>query len=148
MGVFHAKGWWPKSSCPPSKVCLPWFLKRGIWDVPGILPGCPGPLGGFKKFVQKKFVCIFRSLIIRYQHSSCRIGISISSLFSGSDSISLRSMPLKPHEWPLKLQNAGSGPLRLRASGVRTLKARSLRGFPRQKIKDMPSVKSFPIHRL
>ena len=29
---------------------------------PGILPGCPGPLGVFKKFVQKKFVRIFRSL--------------------------------------------------------------------------------------
>ena len=28
VGVFHAKGWWPKSSCPPSKVCLPWASKR------------------------------------------------------------------------------------------------------------------------
>ena len=28
VGVFHAKGWWPKSSCPPSKVRLPWVLKR------------------------------------------------------------------------------------------------------------------------
>ena len=62
VGVFPAKGWWPKSSCPPSKVCLPWVSKRGIWDVPGILPGCPGPPGVFKKFVQKKFVRIFRSL--------------------------------------------------------------------------------------
>ena len=47
---------WPKSSCPPSKVCLPWVLKGGIWDVLGILPGCPGPLQMFKKFVQKS-VC-------------------------------------------------------------------------------------------
>ena len=62
VGVFHAKGWWPKSSCPPSKLCLPWVSKRGIRDVPGIWPGCPGPLRVFKKFVQKKFVCIFRSL--------------------------------------------------------------------------------------
>ena len=54
MGVFHSKGWWPKTSCPPSKVCLPWVSKRGIWDVPGILPGV------FKKFVQKNFVRIFR----------------------------------------------------------------------------------------
>ena len=23
LGVFHPKGWWPKSSCPASKVCLP-----------------------------------------------------------------------------------------------------------------------------
>ena len=61
MGVFHAKGWGSKTSCPPSKVCLPWVSKRGIWDIPGILPGCPGPLGVFKKFVQKKFVLIFRS---------------------------------------------------------------------------------------
>ena len=59
---FHAKGWWPKSSCPPSKVCLPWVSKRSIWDVSGILPGCPGPLRMFKKLVQKKFVRIFRSL--------------------------------------------------------------------------------------
>ena len=36
------------------KVCLPCVSKRGMWDVPGILPGCPGPLGVFKKLVQKK----------------------------------------------------------------------------------------------
>ena len=60
--VFHAKGWWPKSSCPPSKVCLPWVSKRGAWDVPRSLPGCPGPLRVFKKFMLKMFVCIFRSL--------------------------------------------------------------------------------------
>ena len=62
VGVFHAKGWWPKTSCPPSKLCFPWVSKRGIRDVPGILPGCPGPLAVFKKFVQKNFVRIFRSL--------------------------------------------------------------------------------------
>ena len=59
VGVFHSKGWWPKTSYPPSKVCLPWVSKRGIWDVPGILLGCPGPLGVFKKLVQKNFVRIF-----------------------------------------------------------------------------------------
>ena len=37
-------------------------FEERIWDVPGILPGCPGPLGVFKKFVQKNFVRIFRSL--------------------------------------------------------------------------------------
>ena len=37
-------------------------FEERIWDVPGILSGCPGPLGVFKKFVQKKFVRIFRSL--------------------------------------------------------------------------------------
>ena len=62
VGVFHAKGRWPKTSCPPSKLCLPWVSKRGIRDVPGILPGCPGPLAVFKKFVQKNFVLIFRPL--------------------------------------------------------------------------------------
>ena len=62
VGVFHAEGWWPKTSCPPSKVCLPWVSKRGIWDVPGFLPGCPGPLALFKKFVPKNFVRVFRSL--------------------------------------------------------------------------------------
>ena len=40
-----------------------WVSKTGIWDVPGILPGCPGPLGVFEKFVQKNFVLIFRSLV-------------------------------------------------------------------------------------
>ena len=44
--LFHAKGWWSKSECPPSKVCLP-------WDVPGVLPGCPGAVKALKKFVQK-----------------------------------------------------------------------------------------------
>ena len=61
VGVFHAKGWWLKTSCPPSK--LPWVSKKGIRDVPGILPGCPGPLAVFKKFVQKNFVRIFHSLM-------------------------------------------------------------------------------------
>ena len=68
--VFHAKGWWPKSSCPPSKVCLPWVSKRGIRDVLGLLPGCPGPLGMFRKFVLKKFVGIFRSPVMVISNSA------------------------------------------------------------------------------
>ena len=64
VGVFHAKGWWPKSLCPPSKVCLPWALKRGIWVIPKILPGCPGLLGGVQKARAKKFVLMFRSLTV------------------------------------------------------------------------------------
>ena len=36
-GVFHPKGWWPKSSCAPSKVCLPWVSKRGPG---GVQQGC------------------------------------------------------------------------------------------------------------
>ena len=59
MGVFHSKGWWSKSSCPPSIVCLPWVWKGGTWDVPGILPGCPRPLGVFKKFVQNSLCAVF-----------------------------------------------------------------------------------------
>ena len=113
VGVFHSKGWWPKTSCLPSKVCLPWVSKRGIWDVPGIFTRyattlnpkaglilrqsarrqpvvqtqvvvvqdllCgnssqkapyyrgkgPGVQGKRKKFVQKNFVRIFRSLTKR-----------------------------------------------------------------------------------
>ena len=42
---------------------LSWVSRRGIWDVPGIWPGCPGPLKVLKKFVQKRFVRIFRSLL-------------------------------------------------------------------------------------
>ena len=64
VGVFHVKGWWSKTSCSPSKLCLPWVSKRGIWDVPGILPGCPGPLGVFKKFVQKQVCAHFSSLYL------------------------------------------------------------------------------------
>ena len=55
-------GWWSNTSCPPSKVCFPRVSRERIWDVPGILPGCPEPLGVFKKFVPKKCVRIFRSL--------------------------------------------------------------------------------------
>ena len=37
--------------------------KGEIWDVLGISPGCPGPLGVFKKFVQKSSCAFFvRSL--------------------------------------------------------------------------------------
>ena len=34
---------------PNLESLFPWVSKRGIWDVPGILPGCPGPLQVFKK---------------------------------------------------------------------------------------------------
>ena len=33
-GVFHAKGWWSKSSFPPSSVVLEGFKREGTWDVP------------------------------------------------------------------------------------------------------------------
>ena len=59
VGVLHAKGWWPKTSCSPSKVCLPWDSKRGIWDVPGVLPGCPGPLGVFQSLCLKSSCAFF-----------------------------------------------------------------------------------------
>ena len=39
------------------------FRREESGDVPGILPGCPGPLAVFKKFGQKNFVRIFRSLL-------------------------------------------------------------------------------------
>ena len=38
----------------PRKFVFLGFSKRGFWDVPGILPGCPGLLKVFKEFVQKK----------------------------------------------------------------------------------------------
>ena len=63
--VFHSKGWWSKSSCPPSKVCLPCQVgfrrrkpgtsRQNCWDV-------PDPWGSSKKFVQKMFMFIFRPL--------------------------------------------------------------------------------------
>ena len=72
VGVFHAKGRGSKSSCPPSKVYLPWVFREGSWDVHGILPGCPGPLGVSKKFVQKKFVRLFLFLYRSSQNCYCR----------------------------------------------------------------------------
>ena len=61
--VFHAKGWSPKSSCPPSKVCLPWVSKGGIWDVLGFLPGHPGPWRCSKSLCERSscafFLCPF-----------------------------------------------------------------------------------------
>ena len=49
VGVFHLKGWKSKSSFPPSQVrSLPWKAKESKfcpWDVPGIWPRYPGPLG-------------------------------------------------------------------------------------------------------
>ena len=58
VGGFHAKGRWPKSSCPPSKVCLPWVSKTGIWDVPGIVRDVPDPWGCSKSLC-KKSLCAF-----------------------------------------------------------------------------------------
>ena len=62
-GGLHAKGWWPKSSCSPSKVCLPWVSKRGIWGCPGNFAGMSRTVRGVKKFVQKslrkKSLCAF-----------------------------------------------------------------------------------------
>ena len=40
-----------------SKVCFPWVLRKGTWDVLGILPGCPGP-GCSNCLWKKKFVLI------------------------------------------------------------------------------------------
>ena len=36
-----------------------WVVKRGLWDVPRILPGCPRPLGVFKKLMQKHSCAFF-----------------------------------------------------------------------------------------
>ena len=64
VGVFHPKGWWPRSSCPPSKVCLPWASKRGVWDVPEFCQDVPDLWGCSKSLCKKKFARIFRSLSI------------------------------------------------------------------------------------
>ena len=63
VGVFHAKGWWPKSSCPPLTVCLPWLSKKGIWDVPGIFAGMSRSRGGVQKVCAKRVCAHFPSLI-------------------------------------------------------------------------------------
>ena len=47
--------------------------------------------------------------------SSYKIGVSMSSVFLGTDSILLSEMPLKPHEWPFKLQKCAVGVFKLGA---------------------------------
>ena len=76
------KGWWPKTSRPPSKVCLPWVSKRGIWHVPGILPGCPGPWGCSKTSC-KKSSCAFFVLYNRNPQNFPRM-TSSATIFGGS----------------------------------------------------------------
>ena len=96
-GFFHPKVWGSKSSCPPSKVCLPWVSRRGIWDVPKILPGCPGPLGVFKKFVQKKFVRIFRSLVLlRKMREKGRWGGEVGGTGKGTGPLRSKRPPKGP----------------------------------------------------
>ena len=56
VGVFHVKGWGPKSSVCPLKPEKANFLA----GFPGSLPGFPG---GARKFEKKKFVFNFRSLL-------------------------------------------------------------------------------------
>ena len=61
VGVLHAKGWWSKSSCPPSKVCFSLSLE-------GRNLGCPrnfarmSRTSGGSKSLSKKLVPIFRPL--------------------------------------------------------------------------------------
>ena len=53
-----------------TKVCLPWVSERGIWDVPGILPGCPRPLGVFKVRAKKVRVHFSFPTLAMYQRRS------------------------------------------------------------------------------
>ena len=50
-------------------------------------------------------------------------------------------MPLKPHEWPLKLQKWAFRAFKTRSLMDWDLSGSKLRGFQRQKGKEMPSVK-------
>ena len=58
------------------------FAERNL-GCPGNLPGCPRPLGVFKKFVQKKFVRIFRSLT-RMTHMTSLKPLSLRCQNQGS----------------------------------------------------------------
>ena len=64
-GSSTRRGWWPKSSCPSSKVCLPWVSIRGIWDVPANFAGMSRTLGGVRKVCEKSSCAFFRSPIKR-----------------------------------------------------------------------------------
>ena len=53
VGVLHAKGWWSKSSLPPSKVCFPFHFEGGNLECPGVLPEYPVPLGVSEKLLPR-----------------------------------------------------------------------------------------------
>ena len=86
--------------------------------------------------------CIFDSLWSIFSTlCSYKIGVSMSSCFCGTDRISLRKMPLKPHESPPNASKWAFRAFQTRSSrGLGPFKVRSLRGFSHQKIKAMPSL--------
>ena len=47
--VFHAKGWWPKNSWPPSKVRLPWVFEEKNLRCPGNFAGMSRTPAGAQK---------------------------------------------------------------------------------------------------
>ena len=59
VGVFHAKGWWPKSSCPPSKVCLPWVSRRGTGTSQEFCRDIPDPWGCSESLCKKSSCAFF-----------------------------------------------------------------------------------------
>ena len=62
VGVFHAKGWWPKSSRPPLEKFVFLAFRREGSGMSRNFAGMSWTLGELKKFEQKKFVRIFHSL--------------------------------------------------------------------------------------
>ena len=68
VGVFLAKGWWLKSSCSPSKVCLPWVSEERNLGCPGNFAGMsrtPARAGGVQKVCAKKVRAHFSFPILR-----------------------------------------------------------------------------------
>ena len=61
VGVFHAKGWWPKVRALPRKFVFFGVRREESGMSREFCRDVPDP-GRFKKFVQKKFVLIFRCL--------------------------------------------------------------------------------------
>ena len=60
VGVFHLKGWWSKSSYPPSKVCFPW-VSSGMPQE--FCQDVPDPWGCSKSLCKKKLMLIYRFLV-------------------------------------------------------------------------------------
>ena len=61
VGVFHVKGWGPKSSACPAKPGKPSFFRGISWDFAGISQECP------KSLRTKQFVFIFRPLKVSHK---------------------------------------------------------------------------------
>ena len=76
VGVFHAKGWWPKSSCSPSKVCLP-FRREESGMSREFCRDVPDPWVCSKSLCKKSSCAVF----VPYRESHSRLFLDLLDIF-------------------------------------------------------------------